>query len=113
MRAPKQTVARCTYIFRQSKAQIARHRDRLCVLRSCIMWRVVGVAVLAIGISCAGGSAADVIEGSATVTDGDTIRVGDTRIRLHGIDAPETSQTCNAAGGGAWACGAGGARAPP
>jgi len=69
------------------------------------MWRVVGVALLTIALGCAGGSAADVIEGPATVTDGDTIRVGDTRIRLHGIDAPETSQTCNAAGGGTWACG--------
>ena len=69
------------------------------------MLRVVGVAVLAFGLSCAGGSAADVIAGPATVTDGDTIRVGNTRIRLHGIDAPETAQSCNAVGGGTWPCG--------
>ena len=34
------------------------------------------------------------ITGTATVTDGDTLRIDDTRIRLHGIDAPEAAQTC-------------------
>jgi endonuclease YncB( thermonuclease family) len=29
-----------------------------------------------------------------TVTDGDTIRIGDERIRFSGIDAPELKQTC-------------------
>ena len=29
-----------------------------------------------------------------TVTDGDTIRIGDERIRFSGIDAPELTQTC-------------------
>jgi endonuclease YncB( thermonuclease family) len=28
------------------------------------------------------------------VTDGDTIRIGDRRIRLYGIDAPEIKQIC-------------------
>jgi endonuclease YncB( thermonuclease family) len=39
------------------------------------------------------------------VTDGDSLRVGDTRIRLHGIDAPEIAQTCRDARGRDWACG--------
>jgi len=43
--------------------------------------------------------------GHAAVIDGDTIRMGATRIRLHGIDAPEAGQTCNARGGGTWPCG--------
>ena len=34
------------------------------------------------------------ITGPLTVIDGDTIRIGDTRIRLHGIDTPERRQTC-------------------
>ena len=34
------------------------------------------------------------IVGPAIVTDGDTIRIGDKKIRIHGIDAPETKQTC-------------------
>jgi endonuclease YncB( thermonuclease family)/outer membrane protein OmpA-like peptidoglycan-associated protein len=45
------------------------------------------------------------IEGAATITDADTIRIGDTRIRFFGIDAPERSQTCGRPDGTAWACG--------
>lgn len=37
--------------------------------------------------------------------DGDTIRIDDTTLRLHGIDAPEAGQTCNDASGGSWRCG--------
>ena len=34
------------------------------------------------------------ITGKARVVDGDTIHIGDTKIRLHGIDAPEAKQAC-------------------
>jgi endonuclease YncB( thermonuclease family) len=34
------------------------------------------------------------IVGPATIIDGDTLEIGGRRIRLHGIDAPETAQTC-------------------
>tara|TARA_Y100000588_G_C14036768_1_gene831080 strand:- start:514 stop:1014 length:501 start_codon:yes stop_codon:yes gene_type:complete len=34
------------------------------------------------------------IKGKAKVIDGDTIHIGNNKIRLHGIDAPETNQTC-------------------
>jgi endonuclease YncB( thermonuclease family) len=44
------------------------------------------------------------LTGIPKITDGDTIRIGSTRIRLHGIDAPETKQTCTA-GGKEWRCG--------
>lgn len=47
--------------------------------------------------------AADVV-GRASVIDGDTIEVRGTRIRLHGIDAPESAQTCKRAGK-PWRCG--------
>jgi endonuclease YncB( thermonuclease family) len=43
--------------------------------------------------------------GVATVIDGDTIVLAGERIRLSGIDAPETAQTCDIAGR-AWPCGA-------
>jgi endonuclease YncB( thermonuclease family) len=43
--------------------------------------------------------------GTARVLDGDTIHVGDTRVRLDGIDAPETAQSCKTAAGVDWACG--------
>src|SRR6478735_2747593 len=35
-----------------------------------------------------------VVAGRAFATDGDTIRIGNSRIRLKGIDAPELSQSC-------------------
>jgi endonuclease YncB( thermonuclease family) len=45
------------------------------------------------------------IAGSARVVDGDTIVVGETRIRLEGIDAPEAGQACRRRLVGWWACG--------
>ena len=44
------------------------------------------------------------LTGVPRIIDGDTIRIGNTRIRLHGIDAPEAKQTCTA-GGKEWRCG--------
>lgn len=46
------------------------------------------------------------VTGTAEVIDGDTIQIGDVRIRLEGIDAPEIGQTCGRAWAGSWACGA-------
>ncbi len=43
--------------------------------------------------------------GPATIIDGDTLRVGSTTIRLHGIDAPEVIQNCER-DGSIWLCGA-------
>lgn len=42
--------------------------------------------------------AAEAIVGRASVIDGDTIEIHGIRIRLHGIDAPESGQMCSAAG---------------
>ena len=53
---------------------------------------------------------AGAVTGSAHVIDGDTLDVGGVRIRLHGIDAPESGQSCRA-GGNRWSCGCGAARA--
>ncbi|MBX3581036.1 MAG: thermonuclease family protein [Rhizobiaceae bacterium] len=44
------------------------------------------------------------LSGSAVVNDGDTITLGEERIRLRGIDAPEFNQVC-VAGGKEYACG--------
>ncbi|WP_245584739.1 thermonuclease family protein, partial [Salipiger mucosus] len=38
--------------------------------------------------------------------DGDTFDVGGTRVRLHGVDAPETDQMCGGDGVPMWGCGA-------
>ena len=45
------------------------------------------------------------LAGTATIIDGDTIEISGYRIRLEGIDAPETAQTCEMADGSTWACG--------
>ena len=47
------------------------------------------------------GLAADVT-GVPRIVDGDTIAIGETKIRLEGIDAPETDQLCFDAKGGRW-----------
>ncbi|BCW87351.1 hypothetical protein sos41_04800 [Alphaproteobacteria bacterium SO-S41] len=39
------------------------------------------------------------VMGTARITDGDTLRIGDRRIRLNAIDAPESKQLCGAAPG--------------
>lgn len=52
------------------------------------------------------GTAADVVMGFPLVRDGDSLRVGGREIRLYGIDAPETRQSCTDAAGRDWACGA-------
>lgn len=44
--------------------------------------------------------------GRARVIDGDSLAIGDERIRLYGIDAPEKKQTCHEAEGKTiWLCG--------
>ena len=44
------------------------------------------------------------VAGIPKVTDGDSIRIGDVRIRLFGIDAPESRQKCSYQGE-EWRCG--------
>ena len=50
-------------------------------------------------------AAANDLVGVASVIDGDTLEICGVRIRLHGIDAPESSQVCNRPSGAAWRCG--------
>ena len=65
------------------------------------MLRLVLTLALILPISVA---LADVT-GKARVVDGDTIHIGKTKIRLHGIDAPEMKQTCRTSEGKEQLCG--------
>lgn len=49
--------------------------------------------------------AAEIISGVPRIVDGDTVQIGSTKIRLSGIDAPETDQLCLDQRGERWACG--------
>jgi endonuclease YncB( thermonuclease family) len=72
--------------------------------------RSSGIASLVIALALAGGAGLVLkprgrsLEGRAQVTDGDTIRIGEARIRLKGIDAPEMEQRCSRSGR-SYACG--------
>ena len=46
-----------------------------------------------------------IIEGRTRVIDGDTIKIEKSRIRLHGIDAPENKQLCKDKKLSYWLCG--------
>lgn len=51
------------------------------------------------------------VSGTTHVVDGDTLEIDGTRIRLFGIDAPESAQHCMNQQGGEWACGRAATRA--
>ncbi|MBK8209177.1 MAG: thermonuclease family protein [Rhodospirillales bacterium] len=50
-------------------------------------------------------AAAEPIAGQARVIDGDTIVVAEVRVRIFGIDAPESRQSCTAGDGHDYFCG--------
>lgn len=51
------------------------------------------------------------LTGRAAVIDGDTIEIAGKRIRMVGIDAPESGQSCADEAGNPWRCGTLAARA--
>ncbi|MYE10512.1 MAG: thermonuclease family protein [Gammaproteobacteria bacterium] len=63
------------------------------------------VAVLAVSGTPSAGIAQDLVSGPARVIDGDTVEIRGRRVRLHGIDAPERTQTCTDAAGRTYGCG--------
>jgi endonuclease YncB( thermonuclease family) len=69
--------------------------------RSTILWN----ARLALTILAASPAFAADISGVPRIVDGDTVEIGQVKIRLSGIDAPETDQVCLDGNGEKWACG--------
>lgn len=62
-----------------------------------------GLALLLLSIATTS-AAASPLAGTGRSIDGDSLMVGATEVRLHGIDAPELAQTCQR-GGQPWNCG--------
>ena len=62
------------------------------------------ITALVACLACTLAHAADVA-GVPRVVDGDTLTIGATKIRLEGIDAPETDQVCLNANASYWSCG--------
>ena len=60
---------------------------------------------LALTITTPATAAERTISGVAHVVDGDTVIVSGEKIRLNGVDAPETDQLCLNSDGKAWTCG--------
>ena len=58
----------------------------------------------AVAIALPDAALAQSIVGNARAVDGDTLEVSGKRVRLFGIDAPESDQTCEK-DGASWACG--------
>jgi endonuclease YncB( thermonuclease family) len=66
--------------------------------------RRVVMITLAIGLPSAPAVAEPII-GRSSVIDGDTLDIRGLRVRLHAVDAPESSQTCQDATGTRYRCG--------
>lgn len=65
----------------------------------------IRTGILAMAVACCASAYAQTLTGTARVTDADTIQIGSERIRLQGVDAPETDQICLDSRGAVWNCG--------
>jgi endonuclease YncB( thermonuclease family) len=68
-----------------------------------IRWCAIVAAFM---LAVTGTGAADDLTGQVSIVDGDTLEIHGTRIRLWGVDAPESSQLCRGEDSLPYRCGA-------
>lgn len=68
-------------------------------------WSAGAAALAAAFVLHASPAMAESLTGTAKVIDGDTLEVAGTRIRLYGVDAPESKQLCKRRNGQEYSCG--------
>ena len=68
-----------------------------------VCMRLVGAIALCVLSETS--SVAETRRGAPQIVDADTVYLGSTKIRLRGIDAPETDQLCLDSNGRRWSCG--------
>jgi endonuclease YncB( thermonuclease family) len=76
-------------------------KPRKLIRTSVIRW----IALAAAAAIMASTAFAAEVTGVPRIVDGDTVEIGRVKIRLSGIDAPETDQICLDAKREKWACG--------
>lgn len=84
---------------RRSTLQYSRQAGRLGVSA------LAGVLVITAALAIRQCAPSPPLSGMGRASDGDSFRLGDNRIRLIGLDAPELDQSCPAPDGPDWACG--------
>jgi endonuclease YncB( thermonuclease family) len=70
------------------------------------MWPTRGLILLLTLIASYSMALSDDLTGQASIIDGDTLEIHGTRIRLWGVDAPESSQLCRGEDSLQYRCGA-------
>jgi len=78
---------------------------RIATRRQMFKSGAINISASALFVLAPVAASAENVVGTPAVVDGDTLSIGDTIVRIAGIDAPETDQHCIRDNGDRWNCG--------